>query len=230
MTAITIPAGVTSIGDIAFCYCSALTSIDLPGGVISIGESAFSRCSNLTAITIPAGVTSIGDNAFYKCSGLTSITCLAAEPPACGTDVFTDVNTSTCTLIVPTGSKNAYAAADEWKNFNQENIVEEAFCATPDIAFTDGKFAVTCATPGSICHYTYTFTGGSGIGNGNSVEPTTNLVVTAYATAKGYSPSGKVAKTFSLEDLGGSDGDLNGDGVVDVSDLTKLVGIILGNQ
>ena len=68
-----IPAGVTSIGDSAFRYCSGLTSIEIPAGVTSIGKYAFYWCSGLTRIEIPAGVTSIGNSAFRYCSGLTRI-------------------------------------------------------------------------------------------------------------------------------------------------------------
>ena len=74
LTSITIPSGVTSIGDSAFSKCYILTSITIPSGVTSIGGSAFSECHSLTSITIPSGVTSIGGSAFYRCSSLTSIT------------------------------------------------------------------------------------------------------------------------------------------------------------
>ena len=96
---ITIPSGVTEIGDAAFqgCsnltsiifeegsqlktiadyafqYCSSLTSISIPPSVTSIGKSAFEGCSNLTSISIPPSVTSIGKTAFYHCPRLTSVT------------------------------------------------------------------------------------------------------------------------------------------------------------
>ena len=74
MTSITIPEGVTSIGDYAFNGCSSLTSVTIPKSVTSIGEGAFSDCSGLTSITIPESVTSIGKGVFSGCSGLTSIT------------------------------------------------------------------------------------------------------------------------------------------------------------
>jgi hypothetical protein len=74
LTNITIPLGVTSIGDGAFSGCDGLTSIIIPDNVTSIGNFAFRECTGLTSITIPDSVTSIGDEAFRECTGLSSIT------------------------------------------------------------------------------------------------------------------------------------------------------------
>ena len=49
-TSVTIPNGVTSIGDYAFYYCEGLTSITIPNSVTSIGEYAFGGCSDLKKI------------------------------------------------------------------------------------------------------------------------------------------------------------------------------------
>ena len=74
LTSVTIPEGVTSIGDEAFRDCLSLTSVTIPSSVTIIGDEAFYNCSSLTSVTIPEGVTSIGDSAFCWCSGLTSVT------------------------------------------------------------------------------------------------------------------------------------------------------------
>ena len=74
LTSLTLPSGVTKIGDYAFFGCSRLTSLTLPSGVTKIGGYAFSGCSGLTSLTLPSGVTEIGDYAFRDCSGLTSLT------------------------------------------------------------------------------------------------------------------------------------------------------------
>jgi hypothetical protein len=96
-----IPSTVTTVGSLAFYYCSALTSITLPSSVISIGNYAFYGCSGLTSIY--AYPTTIVD--------LTSIQ-----------SVFYDVKTTTCTLYVPSGKKLLYQNAIQWQDFT--NIVE----------------------------------------------------------------------------------------------------------
>ena len=73
LTSITIPDSVTEIYAYAFSGCSSLTSITIPDSVTNIYAYAFSGCSNLTSITIPDGVTIIGFKAFEKCSRLTSV-------------------------------------------------------------------------------------------------------------------------------------------------------------
>ncbi len=83
---------VTSIGNMAFIYCSSLTSVTIPNSVTSIGNMAFCECSRLTspvynahafafmptsysgAYTIPDGIKSIAGGAFCGCSSLTSVT------------------------------------------------------------------------------------------------------------------------------------------------------------
>ena len=73
LTSLTLPAGITSIGDDTFSGCSGLTSLTLPAGITSIGEYAFYGCSGLTSLNLPAGITEIGGYAFQGCSGLTSL-------------------------------------------------------------------------------------------------------------------------------------------------------------
>ncbi|WP_303010991.1 leucine-rich repeat domain-containing protein, partial [uncultured Alistipes sp.] len=104
----------------AFTDCSSLTSIMIPDSMTEIGGIAFQYCSNLKSITIGSSVTTIGASAFSDCSSLTSIYCKAIVPPS--VSIHGAFNGVSATLYVPTGSKAAYTAADEWKNFS--NIFE----------------------------------------------------------------------------------------------------------
>ena len=117
-----IPISVTSIEGYAFRGSDYLTGVTIPEGVASIGEAAFSYCYNLTSVTIPSSVISMADYAFHFCTGLTSVTCKSVIPLACDSHVFEYVDT-TIPLYVPCGTKDAYEAADGWKEFG--NIVEE---------------------------------------------------------------------------------------------------------
>ncbi len=109
LTSITIPNSVTTIGASAFSGCKSLTSVTIGNGITSIENSVFSGCTNLTSITIPDSVTSISDVAFSDTS-LTSITFEGTTPPTFGNDVFYNC-TSLTTIYVPTGTKSAYVTA-----------------------------------------------------------------------------------------------------------------------
>ncbi len=74
LVSVTIPAGVSSIGDGAFEYCDKLASVTLSTGLVRIGESAFARCDALTTISLPASVKEIGESAFASCDALTAVT------------------------------------------------------------------------------------------------------------------------------------------------------------
>ena len=86
ITSVTIPEGVTSIGNSAFSNCTNLANITIPASITSIGNDAFFDCTNLTSIAIPSSVVSIGNSAFSACS-LTSIT-IPSGVTSIGRDAF----------------------------------------------------------------------------------------------------------------------------------------------
>jgi len=111
LTSITIPEGVTVIGEGAFAGCSSLTWIVIPQGVTSIGERAFAGCFSLVSVVIPWGITDIGKNAFSNCSSLVSII-LPQGVTGIGDYTFFDCASLISTTIPPSVvgiGKNAFS-------------------------------------------------------------------------------------------------------------------------
>ena len=74
VTTVSLPAGLTSIGNSAFYGCTSLASVTIPDSVMTIGSKAFRGCTSLASVTIPDSVMTIGLEAFYRCNSLASVT------------------------------------------------------------------------------------------------------------------------------------------------------------
>lgn len=100
-------------------------------------------------------------------------------------------------------------------------------CEEPVISIKDGKIVATTATEGATCHISYSFTGAnSGSASAEFGIPSSlKLEVKAYASAAGKNPSHTVSQTFDYSF--GPKGDVSGDGVLSVEDVTKLVDELL---
>ncbi len=73
ISSLSIPQGLTSIGNQAFGYCYNLSAITLPDGLLTLGTDSFSYCYRLTEIHIPETITIIPYEAFVGCTGLQSV-------------------------------------------------------------------------------------------------------------------------------------------------------------
>ena len=125
--AYTIPNSVTSIGDVAFSFCTSLASVTIPDSVTSIGDFTFSYCESLTSVTIPDSVTSIGHYAFEGCRSLTDV-------------YFTGTESAWNSIAIG-------AANDALKNANiHYNYVSHTH------SYKDVVTAPTCTTKGYTTH------------------------------------------------------------------------------
>ena len=136
LTSITIPNSVLNISPYVFYQCTRLTSVIIPNSVTNIGLYAFYECTELTCITIGNSVTNIEDCAFIGCKRLTEVICKSTTPPTVNSYIFVGVST-TATLYVPVGSKEAYANATGWKDFT--NIEELEFTEETTITINDAS-------------------------------------------------------------------------------------------
>lgn len=123
-----IPDDVTSLGYRAFAGCT-LKQFTFPDNITELTNIVFYNCFNLTSVTLGSRMTFIEWDAFLGSDSLESVTCYTSTPPQLNVigvwrgpcmDYETG-ETYTCeysTIIyVPTGSVDAYKAAEDWKSF-----------------------------------------------------------------------------------------------------------------
>jgi hypothetical protein len=125
------------------------TTYVIPSTVGYVRSSVFLNCTGLSSVTIPASVTTIRSGMFSGCTGMTSINAYSPTPidlitanhPDENSDyVFQGVDTTTCVLHVPIGSKSLYASAFQWKGFT--NIVEGFTSAVSRVTVSNVKVSV----------------------------------------------------------------------------------------
>ena len=129
-----IPNSVISIGPNAF-NALEFNTIEIPSNVTSIGRDAFAANGSLTSIEIPSSVTTIDGFAFVNCNSLTNVAVGRDTPVSISSTVF--AKRSNATLYVPSGSIEAYKAANYWKEFKE--IVENS-----NITFADANVKALC--------------------------------------------------------------------------------------
>ena len=220
LTSIDIPSSVMSIEEKAFYYCTDLTSVNISEGVKSIGSSAFEFCEGLTSVSIPSSVTSIGYGAFGYCGAITTLEVNIETPLPLDSWTFAFCY-NVATLYVPEGSKALYEAAENWSSFGSM-IAEMPRCATPTISYANGKVLFACDTEGVEFVPTMSCAPKQSL-EGNEMEVGGTYDISVYAKKQGYSNSSVATMTISANKMG----DLNGDGEINVSDVTSLVNKIL---
>lgn len=72
-TSVTLPEGLTAVGNYAFQECSALTEVVFPETVRSFGKNVFYDSTALKYVTLPKEVDSFGAQMFRGCTSLVSV-------------------------------------------------------------------------------------------------------------------------------------------------------------
>lgn len=74
ITEVTLPCGITVIGENAFSWCRKLEALVLNEGLETIGPNAFQHCSSLPSFELPQSLKTIDGGAFRDCTSITGIT------------------------------------------------------------------------------------------------------------------------------------------------------------
>lgn len=234
LTSVTIPTSLTSISYSAFSGCSGLKKIEveegnlvydsrnncnsiiktqtnelilgcssttIPNTVKTIGDGAF-RDSNISSISIPELVTSIGSGAFRGCIDLVSIN-LPNSLHEIGRGAFLN-----CTGLkqISFGSSLTYIDGDAFEGCDFTSVTVTTNTPPKAAKSSFSNYITTLYVPAG-CVDVY-----------SSTEPWSN-----FARIIGV----EVEPVWNCSHI---HGDVNGDGVLTIDDLTELVDLLLQNN
>lgn len=167
--------------------------------VTAIDDCAFLNCAELTSVTIGAYVTTIGNSAFVDCRSLTSVT-LGDYVISLGSAAF-----DRCTSLTTVNMGSGLAHIGE-KAFNDCNELTDIYCkaATPPVMASNNCFETGTYGTATLHVYPAVLDSYSASGYWNQFNNIVGEVQVAPAT-----------------------GDVNGDGQMNISDITKLINMLL---
>lgn len=127
LKSITLPSTLTTIGLGAFDECAGLTDITIPSDVKTIKEGAFGG-TGLTSVTIPDKVETLGQDVFENCTQLTSIHILKSVK-SMGAEMFGYCTALTCITFEP-GSNLTYVGGSngDWNLFTRTSPELKVYC------------------------------------------------------------------------------------------------------
>jgi hypothetical protein len=127
--------------------------VTIPNGVTSIGNRAFIYCSGLSSVTIPSSVTTIGKYAFMACNNLYDVYCYATTPPTADQSSFTNYNAF---LHVLCNNQQMYLSDEVFGKFQSVVCLGADDVMTNGVTVAPGKndAVFTWPTEGSANSYT----------------------------------------------------------------------------
>ena len=220
LTSITIPNNVSLIDKNAFFACTGLTSVTLGNSLTTIGEKAFSFCTSLLSVEIPNTLTTIGESAFYYCYSLTSVT-IPNSVTYIDMDAFYGCGLTSVTIpnSVTYLGYEAFLECSRLTNVTIGNSISDIY----DNTFYGCNALETVKCIGTVppvmkrtnCFSTATYN------NATLLVPTSSIE--AYQATDYWYMFNHIQCYNST-----TTGDVDGDGLVNISDVTVLIDMLLG--
>jgi len=238
-----IPNTVTTIGGGAFNSCTELTEINIPNSVIAIGDrddfyGAFGGCTGLTKVTFGNSVTTIGDAAFMSCTGLTNID-LPSSLTTIGWGAFAGC-TGLTSVTIPNSvnfefSNDCHDYQQFYRCIGLTSVTIGSGITDMGITFLEcpNITSVTClATTPPACHTFQMYVNGERIivvDFDSEVVNQATLYVPA-ASLEAYQTAAVWRGFQHIEPIPAVTGDVDGDGVVGIADITDLIDMLLNGD
>ncbi|MDO4510996.1 MAG: leucine-rich repeat protein [Bacteroidales bacterium] len=244
LASLTLGAEVKTIGDAAFKACSALSTLSVEGtGISSLGAEAFAYTSlssldlstqtsltaihdwalaksQLTTVVLPASTSMMGDGVFFYSTLLES-----ANLPTAITEVpaftFAGAEALATDSILP-------ASAVKMGDFSFYNACALTSFVVPASMQRIGTMAMAGTTGMQVIkvYTTYVPELGDSVWAGVD-QPRVNLDVKSAKAAHLFETTDQWKEFHILKDY--IMGDVNGDGLLDVSDVSAMISYVLGD-
>lgn len=236
-----LPKHIKTINSSAFAGCSGFTGeLSIPSNV-TVQARAFENCTGFTGLYLPATLTKISEYAFAGCSGMKGTLHLPEGLQQVGEYAFQGCSGFE-ELDFPTSLTQIGASAFSGCNGLSEVYLPKNVTTLGESVFSEckGMKAVTIATSAKIPNKAFVdCTALRGVTNENTTPNGMDSQAFSNYNIPLYVPDGKVDafkssdwKLFNTIVVIGTivqvPGDVNGDGEVNVSDVTALVNRILG--
>ncbi|SFB71895.1 leucine-rich repeat protein [Ruminococcus albus] len=236
---------VTEIGENAFLFNENMKTLVIPDTVKVIRKGAFSNCYELTTVKVGKGVEIMEDKAFFDCTKLASINipentmylgrlCFAESSLKSVTMprndcVLGDQLFSGCTKLETLILPSKLFTIPQLMCYNCSSLknvtIPESVCSIADGAFRGCSSLKTLNIPAAV-----QVVGDYAIGfdlNSNKVSGFTAKVIAGTA---GETYVKKYGLNYTYGSGGSLKGDVNGDGLVNITDVSKCAAHIKGKK
>ena len=231
LTSLSFQSKVSYIGKNAFKGCENISEMKLSSSLNSIAEGAFNGCVSISELNLPNSISLIEDYAFANCSGLSKVIAHWKEPISIESNTFTGF-TPDCFLYVPvmTSTKYSNVGWDVFPNLKEGGVLEVTGNIGGQIVYADETIRNNSKsfvfTPYKSFYLTMTPDEGYIIKkvklNGENV---TSQVEDGRLFIEEPEEDFTLSVVFADESI--VDGDVNGDGIINVSDANCIISYIL---
>ena len=246
-------SAVTSIDDFAFAVCYQLTDVTLNPSLNYLGKAAFLKCESLTSMSIPDAITTVRDRTFYGCHNLTDLNlnnvttfgecsfagCYSltqldlAKARSIGEAAFLG-GYANCGIIIDQYAGPSYVSIGSWEESCENYGSLKKITLGENVTLLEDRTfvghipdTITCWAPAPpaftvTTNYNWTFSAQT---YDSTILRVPRVLVNDYREAFCWS---RFVNIEGMTVMG--NGDVNGDGLLSISDVTAFIDMLLNGQ